>query len=55
VPDRAAELRDRLHWAWTRPTRRQDSFKDLVAAAEEQLSEQRASDVVGSDREPARH
>jgi hypothetical protein len=58
---RAAELRDRLRWAWMRPSRRYDEFKDLVAAAEEELSEQRAADLLGDDaaarlagREPAR-
>jgi len=35
---RGAELRDRLRWAWMRPTRRFDEFKDLVAAAEAELS-----------------
>ena len=45
---RAAELRTRLRWAWMRPTRRYDEFKDLVAAAEEQLSEARAGDELGA-------
>jgi hypothetical protein len=44
---RARELRDRLRWAWLRPSRRYDEFKDLLAAAEEQLSEQRAADLLG--------
>ncbi len=35
---RGAELRDRMRWAWMRPTRRFDEFKDLVAAAEAELS-----------------
>jgi hypothetical protein len=50
---RAAELRTRLRWAWMRPTRRYDDFKDLVAAAEEQLSEARAADELGAH--PAEH
>jgi hypothetical protein len=44
---RAAELRLRPNWAWLRPARRLDDFKDLLAAAEEQLSEQRADDLLG--------
>jgi hypothetical protein len=36
-----------------RPTRRYDDFKDLVAAAEEQLSEARAEDELGAH--PAEH
>ena len=51
---RAAELRDRLRWAWMRPSRRYDEFKDLIATAEEQLAEQRAADLLGTRREPAR-
>ena len=43
---RAAELRTRLRWAWMRPARRYDHFKDLVAAAEEQLTEQRAEELL---------
>lgn len=42
---RAGELRGRPGWAWLRPTRRLDEFKDLLAAAEEQLAEQRAAEV----------
>jgi hypothetical protein len=45
---RAAELRTRLRWAWMRPTRRYDEFKDLVAAAEEQLTEAHAGDELGT-------
>jgi hypothetical protein len=51
--NRTAELRDRLRWAWMRPARRYDEFKDLVATAEGQLAEQRAAEVLG-DR-PAPH
>ena len=45
--DRGAELRARLRWAWLRPSRRYDEFKDLLAAAEEQLAEARASEFLG--------
>jgi hypothetical protein len=38
---RARDLRDRLRWAWMRPTRRYDDFSDLIAAASEQLAEDR--------------
>jgi hypothetical protein len=38
---RVHELRDRLHWSWIRPTRRYEEYRDLLAAAEEQLAEQR--------------
>ena len=41
---RGAELRLPPNWAWMRPARRLDDFKDLLAAAEEQLSEQRAAE-----------
>jgi len=44
---RAAELRDRLRWAWMRPAKRYDTYRDLVAAAEEELSEARAADLLG--------
>jgi hypothetical protein len=49
---RAAELRTRLRWAWMRPANRYDHFKDLVAAAEEQMSESRAAEDLG-ERETA--
>ena len=39
---RAQELRDRLGWSWVRPARRYEELRDLLAAAEEQLVEQRA-------------
>jgi hypothetical protein len=54
---RGRELRLRRDWAWMRPTRRIDEYKDLLAAAEEQLSEQRAREVLGTapaDRAGAR-
>ena len=34
-------------WAWMRPAKRYDEYKDLVAAAEEELAEARAADVLG--------
>jgi hypothetical protein len=43
--NRAAALRRRPHWSWLRPARGLDDFKDLLAAAEEELSEQRAADL----------
>ena len=46
---RAAELRDRIRWAWMRPSRRYDEFKDLLATAEEQMAEQRMTDVLDED------
>ena len=36
-----------------RPTKRLDEYKDLLAAAEEQLSEQRAAEILG-EPEPVR-
>jgi hypothetical protein len=42
---RAHELRDRLHWSWIRPARRYEEYRDLLAAAEEQLAEQRAAEL----------
>ncbi len=40
---RAIELRDRLRWSWMRPARRYEEFQDLLAAAEEQLNDERAT------------
>jgi hypothetical protein len=40
---RTHELRDRLHWSWMRPARRYEEFRDLLAAAEEQLAEERVA------------
>ncbi len=48
---RGSELRLRPNWSWLRPTRRLDEFKDLLAAAEEQLSEQRADELLGESAE----
>jgi hypothetical protein len=49
---RAAELRTRLRWAWMRPARRYDHFKDLVAAAEEQLALQPTEELLGEPELP---
>lgn len=43
---RGRELRLRRDWAWMRPARRLDDYKDLLAAAEEQLAEQRAGELL---------
>ena len=48
---RGRELRRRRLWAWLRPTKRYDVFTERLAAAEEQLSEQRAAERR-RDREP---
>lgn len=40
---RAHELRDRVRWSWMRPARRYGEYRDLLAAAEEQLAEQGAA------------
>ena len=45
---RGRELRLRRDWAWMRPARRIDEYKDLLAAAEEQLSEQTARELLGT-------
>lgn len=45
---RGRELRLKRDWAWMRPTTRLDEYKDLLAAAEEQLAEQRASELLDS-------
>jgi hypothetical protein len=47
---RARELRRKRLWAWLIPTRRYDVYADRVAAAQEQLSEQRASELLTSPR-----
>ena len=48
---RGRELRVSRDWAWMRPTKRLDEYKDLLAAAEEQLSEQRAAELLGEKPE----
>jgi hypothetical protein len=53
---RAAELRTRLRWAWMRPARRYDAYKDLLAAAESELAEVRTAELaadVSGERAPA--
>jgi hypothetical protein len=45
---RARELRLRRNWAWMRPARHLDDYKDLLAAAEEQLAEQNARELLGA-------
>jgi hypothetical protein len=47
--DRTRELSRRRGWAWLRPQRRYDRFLEALAAAEEQVSEQRAAEIA---REP---
>ena len=48
---RGRELRQSRFWSWLRPTRRYDVFAENVAAATEQLNEQRAA---AADRERER-
>lgn len=45
---RGRELRLRRDWAWMRPARRLDDYKDLLAAAEEQLAERTARRHLGA-------
>jgi hypothetical protein len=49
---RARELRRRARWAWLRPTRSYELFSQRLAAAEQELSEQRARDALAAQREP---
>jgi hypothetical protein len=49
---RASELRLRPNRSWMRPARRLDEFKDLLAAAEEELSERRADEILGREDAP---
>jgi len=44
---RGRELRRRRFWSWLRPTKRYDVFAERVAAAQEQLNEQRAAAELG--------
>jgi hypothetical protein len=48
--DRGAELSGRRLWSWLRPTRRYDVYADRLAAAEEQLAEQRAREILERER-----
>jgi hypothetical protein len=43
---RARELRRRPRWSWLRPTRRYDVFQATLAAASEQITEQRADKAL---------
>jgi hypothetical protein len=47
---RARELRRRRFWSWLRPTRRYDVFAENIAAAEQQLAEQQAREIL--ERQP---
>ena len=55
--DRGAELRRRRGWAWIRPTRSYDEYRRRIAAASEQLAEQRAAELLAERdaAEPAPH
>ena len=53
---RGRELRRSRFWSWLRPTKRYDVFAERIAAAEEQLNEQKAADLArdqARDRELA--
>ncbi len=50
---RARELRDRLGWSWMRPSRRYEEYRDLLAAAEEQLADHPAAEL--DENRPASH
>jgi hypothetical protein len=45
---RGAEMRVGRNWAWMRPARHLDEYKDLLSAAEEQLAEQNARELLGT-------
>jgi hypothetical protein len=47
-PSRGAELRTRQRWSWLRPARRLDVYEATLAAASEQLNEQRADHALAS-------
>lgn len=44
--NRGPELRRRSRWSWLRPTRRYDVYRERLAAASEQLAEQRAAEIL---------
>jgi hypothetical protein len=44
---RGRELRLRRNWSWIRPARQLGEYRDLLAAAEEQLAEQNARELLG--------
>jgi hypothetical protein len=51
--NRFSELRLRRRWSWMRPARRLDIFEATLAAAEEQMAEQSADEVLGrGDSQP---
>jgi hypothetical protein len=51
---RARELRRRPRWSWLRPTRRYDVFQATLAAAADQITEQRADEALaGHEATPA--
>jgi hypothetical protein len=49
---RFRELGLRRRWAWMRPARRLDIFEATLVAAEEQMAEQSADEVLGRRSEP---
>jgi len=51
--DRTLELRHRHRWSWLRPTRSYDEYRDRLAAASEQMSEQQAADLLGDAEQAA--
>jgi len=53
-PNRFRELRLRRRWSWMRPARRLDIFEATLAAAEEQVAEHRADEVLGEPPRPHR-
>ena len=52
---RARELRSRARWSWTRPARRYEEYRDLLAAAQEQLAEQRAAETLAESENSQPH
>jgi hypothetical protein len=46
-PSRSSELRRRRRWSWLRPARRYDVYQATLAAASEQMSDQRAGELLG--------
>lgn len=48
---RADELKHSRFWSWLRPTRSYDTFNERIAAATEQLNEQRAADAGSRERD----
>jgi hypothetical protein len=51
-PNRTRELSHRSRWSWLRPARRYDVYQATLAAASEQVSEQRVDELLSdSERE----